>query len=239
MILRTRGIIIKRYKYGENSIIVHAYTEESGLQHFFINSIKRKKTFKQAFLQPMMPVELVYNHTRKNNLQYLKEIQSAYVFKFIPLDIQKNSMALFLAEILDHSIKEVEKNIALFRFLFDSIVSLDKCSQQELSSFHLKFLIYLSRFLGFAPLNNYSEENQIFNLQEGVFSRTVPEHQAYLMPPLSVFLYQLLRERDYSDFSIPYAQKKILLRSILQFYQMHVEKFKELKSLPVLEEIFR
>ena len=95
MIVHTRGLIIKRYKYGENSIIVHVYTEQSGLQKFFINSVNKKKSFKQVFFQPLSRLELVYNHKNTNNLQHLKEVQHAYVLQEISFNILKSSMALF------------------------------------------------------------------------------------------------------------------------------------------------
>ena len=92
-------------------------------------------------------------------------------------------MVFFLDEVLFKTIREVESNMPLFEFIFDSIKWLDG-PQAAGKDFHLLFLMQLSRYLGFHPTQNYTSENNIFNLREGKFQETYPDHPNYISPAL-------------------------------------------------------
>jgi DNA repair protein RecO (recombination protein O) len=240
MLHKTRGIVFRVTDYGETSVVAHVYTELFGLQGFIINSVRKKNSrVKQNILHPLSLLDLVIYHKEKKGLHRAADVRAHPILQNISGDIYKTSIALFLDEVLCKSVREEEANQQLFDFLFHSIQILDMQSPVS-SSFHLTFLIRLSRYLGFYPMENYSEENCIFNLQDGVFQSTFPAHPFYIDGALSFLFFRLLKTSiDFSsELKMPLEEKRMLIEKLLQYYSLHISGFGEIKSHKILEEIW-
>ena len=240
MLHKTRGIVFQVTEFGESSVVARIYTELFGLQGFLINSVRKKNAkVKQHVLHPLALVDLVVYHKDKKGLQRVAEVNSNPALQNIPFSIVKNSMVLFLDEVLCKSIKEEEPNQQLFDFIFNSIQLLDLQSPVN-NDFHLCFLIQLTRFLGFYPTENYSADDKIFNLREGIFQSTIPSHVNYLDGIQSEIFFSLVKTslNLSSSLKVPLAQKRLLVEKILEYYRLHLAGFTEVKSLKVLEEVW-
>ena len=240
MLHKTRGIVLQVTDFGETSVVAKIYTELFGLQGFLINSVRKKNAkVKQNILQPLSLVELVIYHKERKGLHRVAEVRSNPALQSIPFNIVKNSMALFLDEVLCKSIKEEEPNSLLFEFLFHSIQLLDVQSPVN-NDFHLSFLLQLTKYLGFYPAENFSSEEKYFNLREGVFQSELPNHVNYMDPVLAgVFSGLLQSSLNFSaSLSVPVQQKRMLMEKILEYYRLHLSGFTEVKSLKVLEEVW-
>jgi DNA repair protein RecO (recombination protein O) len=240
MLHKTRGIVFQVTEFGESSVVAKIYTELFGMQGFIINSVRKKNAkVKQHVLHPLALVDLVVYHKDRKGLHRVAEVSSNPALQNIPFSIVKNSVVLFLDEVLCKAIKEEEPNQQLFDFIFNSIQLLDLQSPVN-NDFHMCFLIQLTRFLGFYPTENYSEEAKIFNLREGIFQEEMPPHINYMDGIQSENFYALMKSS--LNFSapllIPLAQKRMLVDKILEYYRLHLEGFSEVKSLKVLEEVW-
>jgi len=240
MLHKTRGIVFRVTDFGETSVVAQIYTELFGLQGFLINSVRKKKALvNQNILHPLSLVELVVYHKDRKGLHRTAEVRNNPVLQNISNDVIKISVALFLDEVLCNAVKEEEPNEQLFAFLFHGIQILD--IQAPISNnFHLCFLIQLSRYLGFYPMENYSETNSIFNLKDGIFQSVLPAHPFYTEGSLSFLFYNLLKTslNFSSGIKIKADEKRILIEKILQYYALHITGFREIKSLKVLDEIW-
>ena len=240
MLSKTRGIVLNNIKYSESSIIVKIYTEGFGLQSYLIRSAKSKKSkLKAGIFQPLTLLELIVNHNKKSKLHSIKEITNCFQFNEISVDIKKSSVALFIAEIINKSIREEEQNKSLFDFLFDTIQSLDK-KEGRISEFHLYFLLDLTNFLGFYPQNNFGERCAIFNLYDGKFQEHAPEHPYFIEKELSKCLNEIIEisNIDRDKHQIPAVARKHLINKLIDYYRIHLNGFSTVKSHTVLEEIF-
>ena len=240
MLHKSRGIVFHTTDFSETSIVVKIYTELYGLQSYMVNSVRKKNAkFRPSVFQSLSLVEMVVYHKERSGLQRISEIRQSPVLKSIPFDVLKSSMALFLNEVLYKSIREEEANPSLFDFLFHSIQWLD-VHEPANPDFHLLFLLQLSKYLGFYPTDNFSESNTIFNLQEGNFQSISPPHPFFLASPLSNHFYNILSHLpDFSvNLKIPAHEKRELIERILEFYQLHISGFGNIKSHKVLEQIW-
>jgi len=239
MLQTTRGIVFRTIKYSESSLIAKIYTEQTGLQSFMVRGLRNKKSnIRQALFQPLMPVELVAYYRETKELQNLKEIKVAYPFKSIPFDIRKSTIVLFLNEVLYQVVREEEANPALFDFLFNSIVDLDM-REKNIATYHLLFLMSLTRHLGFFPINNYDDRTPNFDLMEGRFSAITGPATVVAIPPFSRHISDLITfdMSDVSSFDLPVAHRAAVLEIMLNFYRHHVPDLKEFKSHLVLREV--
>ena len=191
-----------------------------------------KSKSKAAMLQPLTLLEMEVSHRENKGLQYIKEFRRAFVYQSIPFDTLKSTLSFFLLEVITKSIREHEPNMEMFEFIY----ALDE--EKKLNpDFHLLFLVHLSRYLGFAPHGNFSEENCFFEMGEGVF---VAEQSTLniMNKKESSLLSDLLEINlfEKSVLKISRTERKAMMKNLLKYYQFHLENF-SLKSPEILEEI--
>ncbi len=236
MLQATRGIVLKTVKYSESSIIAKIYTEQFGLRSYIVKGLAGKsKSNKKALFQGLNLLNMVVYEKQGANLQNIKEIEHAFVFGKIPYDIRKSSIAMFINEVLYKSLLEESENGELFNFLYSSITSLDQ-SEKLIIEFHIRFLIAFSKYLGLMPQNNYSETNNIFDLQEGVFVSDQPLHSNFLNVNSSSMFSRALSNKA-QQICKSQAGRNELLEKIILYYSLHLPTFGDLKSHTILKQV--
>jgi len=232
MLHKTKGIVIKTFKYGDSSLIAKIFTQEYGLQSFFLPAIKSRKKNKQlALYQGMNILDLVIYQKEGKQLNHIKEAKLFTLFHAIPGDIVKTSILFFLNELLYHSLPE-ERNPILFNFVESQILQLEMTEKID-NSFHLYFMVEYAKYLGIIPLDNYSPDNSYFNVNTGKFYSNTKA--GTLNHEQSLLIHKLLSNQKSESFKND--EKRILLSFFLDFYQIHVPNFPQLKSYKVLQTI--
>jgi DNA repair protein RecO (recombination protein O) len=234
MLVKTRGIVLNYIKFRESSIIAKVYTEQLGVQSYIVNSVRKKGPGSRiALFQPFTLLDMVVYTSHKGGLTRISEYKSAYPFSTIPFDIRKSSILLFLSEMVSRTVKEEEENPALFHFLFNAIIEFDEL-QEHFENFHLIFLLHLSHHLGFGPSNGAEIVEQVAfsaNAQSNTGAPPVLALQAY-----EVYFDQLLRTPEQA--AIPNGKvRREMLSILIRYYQLHVERLGEIKSLAILSEV--
>ena len=239
MLQKTRGIVLHILNYGEASVIAHIYTEEYGIQSFLLNGVRKPKArFNANLLQPLSCIEVVAFIKPNNSLHRVNELCAAPSFNSIPYDSIKTSVALFLAEVMYRSIKEEEKNSALFDFIHHAVNYFDQ-QQEHYHLFHLLFLIKLSRFLGFYPQNHAEETAPFFDMREGVFTNQLPMH-GDILDAVTGKTFSRLLDTTFDTLhllKLTASERKTLLRSLVYYYELHQTQGFQLQSMAVLEEV--
>lgn len=240
MLSKTKGIVLHHIKYSETSVIVTVYTEVFGRQSYIINGVRGKKSkIKANILQPLFLLDMEVYHKPKRELQRVKELQTDFIFSSLPYDIRKSTIALFIAEILYKTIQEQEANPELFNYLYNSIQVFD-LKENGISVYHLYFLVHLSKYLGFFPDNNYTNQNCYFDLKQGQFVKLKPLHVFAIEKEESKILSQLLEfsDKQHEDLKLTAKSRALLLEQILDYYALHNDGVSNIKSLSVLKEVF-
>ena len=226
-------------KYGESSLIVHAYTEKFGRQSLMIKGVRKsKKQNRSNLFQPLFLLDFEIYHREKRSVQLISSVSRSVPLNSIPYNHTLSTQALFIAEVLYRVLKEEESNPMLFHFLVNSVEYLDSL-QRPSPDFHIVFLIQLTKYLGFYPVNNYSEENPYFDLLRGSFKPVLLDDMTQLDRStgllFSHFLkldYPSLRETTFNR-----HQRNMVLRDLLRFYRFHNEGMGEVRSAEVLASL--
>lgn len=233
MLLRTRAIVLNTVRYQEKSLIVRCLTREAGIKSYFIHSAFGKGR-KISYFQPLTILDVLASHRNKGTLENLREISLGLTYQSIPADIYKSTIAIFLAEVLHHAVREEQPNPPFFDFLETALHWLD--THDETANFHLIAMVQITRFLGFYPdVSNKAES--FFDLRDGRFTSHCGT-EALSEPETQLFsrLLDLKFGSDQKLFSG--TQRQILLRILLDYYAMHLEGFNRPKSVDVLREVF-
>ena len=238
MQVQTRAIVLSSIKYGDTSLIVRAFTASDGLKAYMLKGIlsSRKGRLRPALFLPLMQLDLQAVHKNKGGLERIREARISYPYQSLHTEIVKNSIALFLAEMLGSSIREEEQNPALYHFLEASLQWLD--THENTANFHLFFLLELTKYLGFYP-DTSDLEPQYFDLQEGEFVS-----QPGLNPVIqgdNLGYFKALLGTNFDGIHTIRMDKKAmqeLLQSLVLYFEVHLHGFKKPRSLAVLNEVF-
>lgn len=231
---KSRALVCRTMKYGESSIIADLYTRERGMRSFIINGVRIKKGRSTAsYYQLMTILDVVAYDRTDGKLARLKEVQLAYHYLQLPYDVVRSSIGTFMLEVSRQCLISGEEHEVLFDFLLDQYLYIDH-TEAALANVPLSFLLRLSVYLGFAPDSSYSD-GEYFDLMEGRFT-TSPISAYYLEPPLAQLIHLLLYHEP-ADVEISARDRATLLKSLIDYYRLHIESFKPLKSLPILKEI--
>lgn len=238
MQVTTKAIVLTSLKYGDTSMIVKMFTASDGLKSYLLKGIlaSKKGKLKTALFQPLSQLEIVANHRNKGTLESIRDAKLSYPYVTLHTNISKNSMTLFLAEMLGNSIREEEQNQELFHFLEASLQWLDV--HDEISNFHLLFLLSLTKYLGFYP-DTYLIDAPYFDLLEGEFVNT-PTLNPIITGENIVYFKTFLGINFDTSHTVKMNKKhrQELLKSLVLYFELHLQGFRKPKSLAVLNEVF-
>lgn len=243
MVHATKGIVLRTVKYGDTSIITTVYTEIFGVQSYIVKGVRqssRTSSGKASFFQPAAILDMEVYHNEQKHLQFVREYQWAYLYDKVLFDVVRNTVSVFIIELLQHSLKQPEANPELFYLIEDSLKQLDKGSDTLVANLPLYFTLHLISELGFQVQGKYLPQTPVLDLQEGMFITEPPTHPYYLMGAAAEATSQLLTIRFYNDLE-HIKLNRTIRRELLEAYQLylslHIADFGELKSLGILQEV--
>ena len=233
MIYQTKGIILHRFMYSDSKMIVKIYTESFGtISYLCFRSSKKKRD--NCLFTPMSLVEITAEKKPKSNFDYVKEINVLGGVNISNFDIAKLTVSLFLNEILCQLLFDAPEDKSLFDFLF---MNLSRFFAEDLHpDFHLRFLLALTRELGFYPEDNYSTETMCFNIEKSYFETKTAKEEQTLGTYFHYLLNQDLFLSSYQN-AIPYQWRNLLLDMILKYYTLHITNLSQIKSHEILKTI--
>lgn len=241
MIHQSKGIVLRSIKYGETSLVVNIFTELFGIQSYLVNGVRSAgKTSKASFFQPASILEMEIYHNELKNLQRIKEFKWSYLYKNILSDVTRNSVALYMVELLHKCLKQPENNADLFQFSEDAFMQLDMAGDAVAANFPLYFSLHLCHFFGLKLEDDYSEKNSILDLQEGRFIQLAPPHGHFLEYDQSFYISQLLKVQhpeELTEIKLNKSIRKELMFAMQNFYGLHIQDFGTMKTLPILHEV--
>ena len=235
MLQSREGIIFRTVKYGETSVILDIFSAEEGLKSFIIGGVRKPKSKLGPVAQVLNIVSYEAYIKNSTKLDRIKDLQLAVVYRHLPFDVIKSSLALFLIEVCRKSLRESDENENVYDFIKNKLIQLDESDHIGLSHFHIVFLIELASLLGFEMENNYGSGHSFFNLRNGRFENQFNDMRFCLTESSSQILHEYLSKRTPQALKI---EKRNLLEGILDFFRYHIDDFGELRSLEVIDTLY-
>lgn len=137
------AIVLNIARYSDTGSIVHLYTAEHGRMQYAVYGNKLK-----GVLRPLSVIE--YTSTRRNNaptqMGTLSSASLLYPLQRLTIDVQRQCVAMFVAEVLASTLRHPMSDQPLYDWLCEVIQHLDK--DEEISNLHLRFLLDYATHLG-------------------------------------------------------------------------------------------
>lgn len=209
------AIVLGYTKFGENSVVVHTLSEEYGRRGFLVRIGKKAG---MALLLPMNILEMDIVPNPKSTLWSARNLTARDPLNGIRGNLYKNTMSLFLSEVLLRTVRDGQAEDGLYPWCTRSILTLDTL-EADFSNFHIRFLLELAGALGFRP-----------SLED--IAPFAEKHLAQLRPFLtSTFTESMLIPLRGED-------RNALCEDLLRYLEYHTESSIRVHSLAVLREVF-
>lgn len=233
MLSKSQVIVLHTIKHGDNGIVLQCYSNGGGREALYMRVLSKNKIILSNLHRLSILDVVIYSNG--SSMPTVKEIEPVVRLDSIRTNIYKNTIAIFISELLVKCVKESEANLPLYQFLVSSINILEHL-QEGFANFHIHFLVHLSKMLGFLPVDNYSQSTPLFNIPmakfcagERCFSAAESEllHKILNTPAIDSALIGCNGQLRYS-FS----------KQMISYLSHHLGMNLEVKSLDVLHEVF-
>lgn len=239
--IKTKGVVLSTVPYNDRTQFVHIYTEQLGKVTCKITlSRLRHSAGQRTLYAPLSILELVLEGKPGQELRSIHEatlLLSPYMLAMS--DPGKTAQCLYMAELLDRTIKQVEADPKLWQFISHSIELL-QLTEAGSANFHLVFTTRLCFHLGFRVDNSQWVSGMQFDISEGIYTLSPIYHPYYLTAESASWLHQLL-DTGFSTLDqlhLSREQRNILLDMMLTFIRIHLPEVGNLRSVEVLKELF-
>ena len=196
-------------------MVLHTLSKEYGRRGFVVRSLNKKM---MSMLLPMNILEVTVADSGKSGLLPVRNLMVSCPLMGIRSNLYKNTMTMFLSEVLYRVVKEGTDEPGLYEWCEKQIMLLDAI-EADFSNFHIRFLLELAIALGFSPkiddLRPFLGDNQF--IIEKFMSTSFAES---MLMPLSGFL------------------RNEICEGVLRYIEYHSESTLTINSLKVLRELF-
>ena len=196
-------------------MVLHTLSKEYGRRGFVVRSLNKKML---SMLLPMNILEVTVADSGKSGLLPVRNLMVSCPLMGIRSNLYKNTMTMFLSEVLYRVVKEGTDEPGLYEWCEKQIMLLDAI-ETDFSNFHIRFLLELAIALGFSPkiddLRPFLGDNQF--IIEKFMSTSFAES---MLMPLSGFL------------------RNEICEGVLRYLEYHSESTLTINSLKVLRELF-
>lgn len=151
MLVTTDAIVLSLQPHSDKAHVLHAYTRAGGRVNYMVYGLGRKNP--RGLYTPLSLIQITADHPSQvgdgGKLPTLKEAcPITHNPSSITSDIYKQTICLFIAEILHNVLRHPMVDEPMYDFLVQSIRELDQTPDP--SNFHLQFLVDFAAKLGFA-----------------------------------------------------------------------------------------
>ena len=212
----TEFILLTGTRVGERSLVLHTLSPQWGRRSFITSLGKGAST---SLFLPLSLLEGEVTENPRSELWRAQGLVSVEPLAGLRSDVHKNSMTVFMSEVLYRSIRDGALEEGLYEWCRSCILTLDAL-ESDFANFHLRFLLEFASALGFSP--------------------TLEDLAPFAGEHLGV-LRELLSSDPASFLLVPMngEQRNAVATLLLDYISFHSGTRLEIRSLPVLRELYR
>ena len=213
MTTSARLLILQTTKVGEKSLVLHTLSNIWGRRSFIVSAGKG-----MAMYLPLNVLDAEVIQNDKSDLWRLRAISAVHPLNGIRSSVGKNSITLFMSEVLYRIVRDGAFEEGLFEWCEKSVLLLDAL-ENDWANFHLRWLLELCGALGFSPAQ---EDLAPFagNLYPKIQALMALDFIGFMLFPLNG------------------EERNSIAQILLDYIGFHSACKVEIRSLKVLRELF-
>jgi DNA repair protein RecO (recombination protein O) len=242
MLHHTPAVVLNTIKYGETSLILHLYTELFGYQTYMLKGVRKTNKSGGSASHMLLPgtlLDTVVQHQEQKNFQVIKDFHLRYIYREAYQQIAKNSLIVYLIELLSKSTQEPDPHPEIFYLTEATLQQIDQATLQESLLTPQWYSLQLLNHLGFGIEDGHSFKYPYLNLIEGRFTNTFVDDQNSCNMQISELIAHILSGNitTLNQIKSTASLRKETLLKILQYAKLHIPTMPALKSLAVVQSV--
>lgn len=141
----TEAIVLGLHKHSDKLSMLHVYSRTEGRLTLQVYGANSKHKIRAAF-QPLSVVEITYDANPARTIPVLSAIDSVYLPEQVYNDVRKQSITIFVTEVLTLTLTHPMEDVRIYQFIDDFVHELNGNPSPE--NMHILFLIRLGELLG-------------------------------------------------------------------------------------------
>ena len=210
-----RLIVLNTTRFKDGAVVLHALSRECGRKGYVVSVGKGNA---MALMQPMNILDAKVSENPKSSLLRASQLGCSDALWGIRSSHSKNSMTMFMAEVLFRSLAEGSREEGLFEWCEENIRALDAL-ESDFSNYHLRFLLELCSVLGFRP--------QMENMAPFAGEHMEPIRMLLELPMSESMLVPLTG-----------AARNEIASIVLKYLSFHIDAPLNIQSLAILRELY-
>ncbi len=238
---KTLGIVLTTIALNDHTQLVHLYTQTFGRITCRVPLVSRGRNASRLrnMMTPTMVLQMVLGGPSNKHIRTISEaqiVQSPYMLSMMHPD--KTAQCIYIAELIEHTVREEEANSRLWDYLTGSLAVLEN-NDDRCANFHLIFTCGLIEHLGFSIDTEDYTPGSCFDLREGCFTNAPILHPYYLNAESASWFCKLFESRydDMHLLSFNHDQRNALLGMLIAFLKQQIPEMGELRSIEILQSL--
>lgn len=236
---KEEGIVLQAIRYDDSRLVIRVFTLSSGLRSYIVRpSRKGAAGTGMVMFQPLTHLRFEATRSRGPALETIRHASLVSSPLLSASGVLRPAIALFLADLLNHTITHHESDAALFGLIKEVIARVTQGPEELLPDIPLIFMMQQASAMGFEPLIGNPQPHQVFDLMEGRFVETATHGHYIPADWTNLFAHTALSSREgFHPLKIPSGSRATLLAFVIEYFRLQIPGLEELKSVQVLHEV--
>lgn len=237
---KIQGIVLNVRRHNDSHDVVTMFTRRQGRVSFISSAGSSPRgRRRRALLQPLALISADLEFKANRDLQLLKAFEAEEVLTDIYFNPIKRTIAIFLAEFLNRTLRTAAPDIPTYNLIEQCIRYLN-FSNRSCANYHIAVMMQLMVPMGIYP--NVAEwyDGSCFDMVTGEFVGNQPLYHTYISKEKAEYIPVLLRMTTLNChlFKLNRAQRSEIISMLLKYYAVHIPGADRLNSPEILKELF-
>lgn len=160
---KSRAFVLKRFRYGETSIIATLFSQEDGMFGAMIKGARKPKSRNSGVFEILNNISFTYNKKENRELQYISSAECINSFEKIKENLDKLSIAYSCIEIMSKAHYYYENSQSAYQLLDNTLTCLNNYDK-NIDNVYIYFLMFLSKCTGHFILDKFDNSETFRNI---------------------------------------------------------------------------
>lgn len=161
--VQTEAILLKKFKFGDTSIIANFFSKDFGKFTALIKGARNLKSGKTALFQSLNRLLLFFNKKENREMQIINKADLIDSFEGVKTDLDKLNTGFRILELTNRLYIEYDKHPETFHLLVNILKNIE-LSNENIKNNLIYFQIKISEYTGISIFGTKSDGNILNNI---------------------------------------------------------------------------
>lgn len=233
-IVQTEAILLKKFKFGDTSIIANFFSKDFGKFSALIKGARSLKSGKSALYQSLNHLLLFFNKKENRELQIINKADLIDSYEGIKTDLDKLNTGFRILELTNRLFIEYDKHRETYDLLVNILKNIE-LSTENIKNNLIYFQLKISEYTGISILGN--RENGKFLKNMKIKDETFDNNSSFKIVDSYLDILNKINMADLESLNNLYINESDLISDFLDNYLIQDNYSKDLKTKRTINQM--